>query len=230
MPPSGARGQLQLPHLNSQATDARKPSESLHGEYVVESLDSYLPTDQSRKRAARLAATARAQARRGGTVRAYLAAAGAGAAGAAGCGAGGHFPVRQPAQRCASGTPASAESMCMPQPAHVAFLHETQSTLRHMARRELREKEERSRRLVRDSRRRSGDKREKKKGGGREELAQIIHQPCMLLHSAIDSPAYSWSGEGGLSETVVLQGERTPRVRRAKVAAETWMKIHRKSV
>jgi len=66
-----------------------------------------------------------------------------------------------------------------------------------MARRELREeKEERSGGWVRaaDSWRRSGDKGEKKR---REELAQIIHQPCMLLHSAIDSPAYSWRGEGG---------------------------------
>lgn len=34
--------------------------------------------------------------------------------------AAGHFPVRQPAHRSVSATPASAASMCMPQPAQVA--------------------------------------------------------------------------------------------------------------
>jgi len=34
--------------------------------------------------------------------------------------AAGHLPVRHPGQRSFSGTPASAESMCMPHPAHVA--------------------------------------------------------------------------------------------------------------
>ena len=45
-----------------------------------------------------------------------------------------HVPVRQPAQRSAIATLASAASMCFPHPAHVVFEHPVHFVARHILR------------------------------------------------------------------------------------------------